>query len=40
VSGGANAPEEDPSRYPIQALIVYVALGIALGMVVWALFLH
>jgi hypothetical protein len=27
-------------RYPPQAVLVYVALGIALGMVGWALWLH
>jgi hypothetical protein len=27
-------------RYPVAALVVYVALGVALGMVGWALFLH
>jgi hypothetical protein len=40
VSGRGNAPEEDRPEYPAQALIVYVALGMALGMVGWALFLH
>jgi hypothetical protein len=27
-------------RYPPQAILLYVALGIALGMVAWALWLH
>jgi hypothetical protein len=27
-------------RYPPQAVLLYVALGIALGMVAWALWLH
>jgi hypothetical protein len=28
------------SRYPPQAVLLYVALGIALGLVGWALWLH
>jgi hypothetical protein len=27
-------------RYPAQALLLYAALGIALGMIAWALWLH
>jgi hypothetical protein len=27
-------------RYPAQAVLLYVALGIALGLVGWALWLH
>jgi hypothetical protein len=28
------------SRYAIQAVLVYIAIGIALGMVGWALLIH
>jgi hypothetical protein len=28
------------SRYPPQAVLLYVALGIALGLVAWALWIH
>jgi hypothetical protein len=34
----AEAPR--PRRYPMQAVLVYVAAGIALGLVGWALFVH
>lgn len=29
-----------PTRFPPQAVLLYVALGIALGLVGWALWLH
>jgi hypothetical protein len=28
------------SRYAIQAVLVYIAIGVALGMVGWALLIH
>jgi hypothetical protein len=28
------------SRYAIQAVLVYVAIGVALGMIAWALLIH
>lgn len=30
----------EPRRYPLQAVLVYLALGAALGMVGWAILIH
>jgi hypothetical protein len=34
------AQAHERPRYPIQAVLVYIAAGIALGLVGWALFIH